>query len=144
MNVEFNHRVVETNGIRMHVVEADHAVAPGMRGYGQTDRPEAIDQYSLLHLVGDIVGLVDALGEPTAVIVGHDWGAPGNTRRAPCPGLGTGHPASARYRPCPGRARPRRALRGARRAGRSLWWRNTPFPVFSRRLRWEKAPTQAA
>jgi len=52
------------------------AVAPDMRGYGQTERPEAIDQYSLLHLVGDIVGLVDALGERTAVVVGHDWGAP--------------------------------------------------------------------
>ena len=39
-----------------------HAVAPDMRGYGQTDRPEAIDQYTLLHLVGDMVGLLDALG----------------------------------------------------------------------------------
>jgi pimeloyl-ACP methyl ester carboxylesterase len=53
-----------------------HAVAPDMRGYGQTDRPEAIDQYTLLHLVGDIVGLVDALGAEPAVIAGHDWGAP--------------------------------------------------------------------
>ena len=53
-----------------------HAVAPDMRGYGQTDRPEAIDQYTLLHLVGDMVGVLDALGEDTAVIAGHDWGAP--------------------------------------------------------------------
>ncbi len=53
-----------------------HAVAPDMRGYGQTDQPEAIDQYTLLHLVGDIVGLLDGLGAPTAVIAGHDWGAP--------------------------------------------------------------------
>jgi len=53
-----------------------HAVAPDMRGYGQTDRPDSIDQYSLLHLVGDMVGLVDALGAETAVIAGHDWGAP--------------------------------------------------------------------
>jgi len=100
------HRTVETNGIRMHVAEqgagplvllchgfpeswyswrhqmaalADagfHAVAPDMRGYGQTDRPAEIDQYTLLHLVGDMVGLVAALGERTAVIAGHDWGAP--------------------------------------------------------------------
>jgi pimeloyl-ACP methyl ester carboxylesterase len=35
------------------------AVAPDMRGYGQTDRPEAIDQYTLLHLVGDMVGVLD-------------------------------------------------------------------------------------
>jgi epoxide hydrolase A/B len=53
-----------------------HAVAPDMRGYGQTDRPEAVDQYTLFHLVGDIVSLLDQLEAPTAVIVGHDWGAP--------------------------------------------------------------------
>jgi pimeloyl-ACP methyl ester carboxylesterase len=53
-----------------------HAVAPDMRGYGESDRPEAIDQYTLLHLVGDMVGVLDALGEQTAVIVGHDWGGP--------------------------------------------------------------------
>ncbi len=43
-----------------------HAVACDMRGYGQTDRPEAIDQYTLFHLVGDVVGLLDALGEEHA------------------------------------------------------------------------------
>ena len=53
-----------------------HAVAPDMRGYGQTDQPEAIDQYTLLHLVGDMVGVLDALEQPTAIIAGHDWGAP--------------------------------------------------------------------
>jgi pimeloyl-ACP methyl ester carboxylesterase len=52
------------------------AVAPDQRGYGQTDRPDAIDQYTMFHLVGDIVGLLDALEAPTAVVVGHDWGAP--------------------------------------------------------------------
>jgi pimeloyl-ACP methyl ester carboxylesterase len=100
------HRFIETNGIRMHVAEKGsgplvllchgfpeswyswrhqidalaaagfHVVAPDMRGYGQTEAPEAIDQYTLLHLVGDMVGVLDALGEPTAVIAGHDWGAP--------------------------------------------------------------------
>ena len=53
-----------------------HVVAPDMRGYGQTEAPEAIDQYTLLHLVGDMVGVLDALGAETAVIAGHDWGAP--------------------------------------------------------------------
>jgi len=52
------------------------AVAPDMRGYGQTDKPEEIEKYTLLHLVGDMVGLIGALGESQAVIVGHDWGAP--------------------------------------------------------------------
>jgi len=46
-----------------------------MRGYGKSDAPEAIDQYTIFHLVGDLVGLLDALEAPTAVIVGHDWGA---------------------------------------------------------------------
>jgi pimeloyl-ACP methyl ester carboxylesterase len=46
-----------------------------MRGYGKSDRPDAIDQYTIFHLVGDLVGLLDALAVPTAVIVGHDWGA---------------------------------------------------------------------
>jgi pimeloyl-ACP methyl ester carboxylesterase len=53
-----------------------HAVAPDMRGYGQSERPEGIDQYTLLHLVGDMVGVLDALHAETAVIAGHDWGAP--------------------------------------------------------------------
>ena len=103
---EISHRSIQTNGIRMHLAEAGvgplvvlchgfpeswyswrhqllalaeagfHAVAPDMRGYGQTDRPAAIDQYTLLHLTGDMVGVLDALGEQTAVIAGHDWGAP--------------------------------------------------------------------
>jgi pimeloyl-ACP methyl ester carboxylesterase len=103
---DFGHRFIQTNGIRMHIAElgegplvllchgfpeswyswrhqlralADagfHAVAPDQRGYGQTDRPDSPSQYTLLHLVGDIVGLLDALGEENAVIVGHDWGAP--------------------------------------------------------------------
>jgi pimeloyl-ACP methyl ester carboxylesterase len=100
------HHVVEANGIRIHVAEQGegpvvlfchgfpeswyswrhqlsalaeagfHAVAPDMRGYGETESPEAIDQYTLLHLVGDMVGVLDALGAETAVIAGHDWGAP--------------------------------------------------------------------
>jgi pimeloyl-ACP methyl ester carboxylesterase len=52
------------------------AVAPDMRGYGGTQSPEPIDQYTLYHLVGDMAELVKALGETQAVIVGHDWGAP--------------------------------------------------------------------
>jgi len=103
---EIAQRTVEANGIRLHVAEAGsgplvvmchgfpeswyswrhqlvalaaagyHAVAPDMRGYGQTDAPAPIEAYTLLHLVGDIVGLVAALGEKTAIVAGHDWGAP--------------------------------------------------------------------
>jgi pimeloyl-ACP methyl ester carboxylesterase len=53
-----------------------HVVAPDMRGCGQTGRREEIDKYTLLHLVGDIVGLLDALDVESSVIAGHDWGAP--------------------------------------------------------------------
>ena len=103
---EIAHRTVETNGIRMHIAEQGEgplvvlchgfpeswyswrhqlpaiaaagfrAVAPDMRGYGRTDQPDAIDQYTLLHLVGDIVGVANALDAAPAVVVGHDWGAP--------------------------------------------------------------------
>src|SRR5689334_11874362 len=51
------------------------AVAPDMRGYGGTDAPAELDAYTALHLVGDMVELVNSLGEQQAVIVGHDWGA---------------------------------------------------------------------
>ncbi len=103
---EITHRTVEANGIRLHLAEAGegplvllchgfpeswhswrsqlkalaeagyHAVAPDMRGYGETDRPEEIEKYTIFHLVGDMVGLIDALGAERAVVVGHDWGAP--------------------------------------------------------------------
>jgi pimeloyl-ACP methyl ester carboxylesterase len=103
---EATHRMVETNDIRLHLAEQGagplvvlchgfpeswyswrhqlaalaaagfHAVAPDMRGYGKTDRPEEIDRYTLFHLVGDMVGVLDALKAEQAVIVGHDWGAP--------------------------------------------------------------------
>ena len=52
------------------------AVAPDMRGYGGTEAPLHVEQYTMLHLVGDTLELVKSLGEKQAVIVGHDWGAP--------------------------------------------------------------------
>jgi pimeloyl-ACP methyl ester carboxylesterase len=106
MMTQVKHRIIETNGIRMHVAEQGagplvvlchgfpeswyswrhqfgalveagfHVVAPDMRGYGQTGGPDEIDKYTLLHLVGDVVGLLDALGVESAVVAGHDWGAP--------------------------------------------------------------------
>ena len=100
------HRTVEVGGLRMHLAEqgtgplvlllhgwpetshswrhqmaplADagyHVVAPDQRGYGGTDAPAEASRYTLLHLVGDVVGLIHALGEREAIVVGHDWGAP--------------------------------------------------------------------
>lgn len=52
-----------------------HVVAPDMRGYGGTDAPPEVKDYDILQLVADMLGVLDALGETQAVMVGHDWGA---------------------------------------------------------------------
>jgi pimeloyl-ACP methyl ester carboxylesterase len=102
---DVTHRMIATNGIRLHVAEQGQgplvilchgfpecwyswrhqlpalakagfrAVAPNLRGYGRSDRPDEVEKYTLLHHLGDVVGLVDALGEREAVIAGHDIGA---------------------------------------------------------------------
>ena len=103
---DINHRTIQTNHINLHIAEAGdgplvvlchgfpeswyswrhqipalaeagfHVVAPDQRGYGTSDAPEEIGAYSIMQLTGDIVGLVHALGEDQAVVVGHDWGSP--------------------------------------------------------------------
>jgi pimeloyl-ACP methyl ester carboxylesterase len=50
-------------------------IAPDMRGYGLSSAPADPDVYTPLHTAGDLVGLLDALKIPSAVLVGHDWGA---------------------------------------------------------------------
>ncbi len=102
---QITHRTIETNGIRMQLAEAGsgplvllchgwpeswyswrhqlpalasagyHAVAPDMRGYGRTDAPPAVESYTVMHLIADLLGVLDALRESRAVIVGHDWGS---------------------------------------------------------------------
>ena len=102
---EVTHRMIETNGIRLHVAEQGEGpliilchgfpecwyswrhqlpalakagfrvVAPDLRGYGRSDRPKEVEAYTILHHIGDIVGLVDAMGARQAVIAGHDIGA---------------------------------------------------------------------
>jgi len=52
------------------------AVAIDQRGYGRSSKLWDALEYRVSRLVGDAVGVVRALGEKTAVIVGHDWGAP--------------------------------------------------------------------
>ena len=100
------HQMVDAGGLPMHIAEAGtgplvillhgfpecwyswrhqlpalaeagfHAVAPDQRGYCRSGRPRPVEQYTILHLAGDIIALMDALGEQTAVVAGHDWGAP--------------------------------------------------------------------
>jgi pimeloyl-ACP methyl ester carboxylesterase len=58
------------------LAEAGHRViAPDLRGFGGTDKPEKVEDYKMRTLVGDAVGLLDALGVDRAAVVGHDWGA---------------------------------------------------------------------
>jgi len=101
---EITHKLIEANGIRIHVAEAGEgfpvllchgfpeiwyswrhqmralaaagyrALAPDQRGYGETSAPDAIEKYSIHHLVGDLTSLLEALGLERAVVVGHDWG----------------------------------------------------------------------
>ena len=51
------------------------AIAPDMRGFGGSSAPEAVEDYDISHLCGDLTGLVTAYGENQAILVGHDWGA---------------------------------------------------------------------
>jgi len=58
------------------VVEAGYrAIAPDLRGFGDSDAPEGVDKYGLFDFMGDVVGILDALGIEKAHVVGHDWGA---------------------------------------------------------------------
>lgn len=97
------HRYAEVNGIRLHYAEAGegklllflhgfpefwyewkdqlaefgrdyHAVAPDMRGYNLSEKPEGLDQYGIEHLVEDVRALIDQLGGKPCVLVAHDWG----------------------------------------------------------------------
>jgi pimeloyl-ACP methyl ester carboxylesterase len=98
-------RRVQLNGIALHVVEEGagplvvlchgfpelafswrhqlpalasegyRVVAPDMRGFGQSSRPAEVEAYDVVSLCGDMTGLLDALGEDSAIFVGHDWGA---------------------------------------------------------------------
>jgi pimeloyl-ACP methyl ester carboxylesterase len=102
---EVRHRMIETNGIQIHIAERGtgpvvilchgfpecwyswrhqlqalaeagfRAVAFDLRGYGRSGSPEGVEKYTLLHYIGDVVGLLDALGVKQAVIAGHDVGA---------------------------------------------------------------------
>jgi pimeloyl-ACP methyl ester carboxylesterase len=104
--MELTHRIVPSNGIRLHLVECGEgptvvlvhgfpeswyswrhqlpalaeagyrAVAIDVRGYGRSSKPVTVPDYRMTKNVGDIVGLVGALGRDKVTIVGHDHGAP--------------------------------------------------------------------
>jgi pimeloyl-ACP methyl ester carboxylesterase len=102
----FTHRFATVNGIRIHYVDEGQGplllllhgypflwylwrhqikalaasgyrvVAPDQRGYGQTDCPPDVDSYNITHIVGDVVGLMQALDSKSAILIGQDWGSP--------------------------------------------------------------------
>lgn len=51
-----------------------HAVAPDMRGYNESDKPEGTEAYTRPNLTGDVADLIDHFGADEAVVAGHDWG----------------------------------------------------------------------
>jgi pimeloyl-ACP methyl ester carboxylesterase len=55
--------------------EGYRVVAPDMRGYGATDAPPNVEDYDIVQLAADMVGIVDAYGEDKAILMGHDWGS---------------------------------------------------------------------
>ncbi|KAK4418116.1 Epoxide hydrolase A [Sesamum alatum] len=99
------HRHIQTNGINIHVAEIGEgpailflhgfpelwytwrhqmlslssrgyrAIAPDLRGYGDSDAPPSPSSYTAFHIIGDLVGMLDALGLDQVFLVGHDWGA---------------------------------------------------------------------
>ncbi|MFW9779347.1 MAG: alpha/beta fold hydrolase [Candidatus Heimdallarchaeota archaeon] len=103
MKEDWKHNFIDIGEIRLHYVEqgtgdliillhgfpdfwytwrkqipslSEHyrVVAPDLRGYNKSSKPEGVDQYTTHFLVQDIVGLIESLGEEKAVVVGHDWG----------------------------------------------------------------------
>ncbi|KAH9689514.1 AB hydrolase-1 domain-containing protein [Citrus sinensis] len=102
---EIKHGMVGVNGIRMHIAEKGEgpvvlflhgfpelwytwrrqilalsslgyrAIAPDLRGYGDTEAPSSISSYSCHHIVGDLVALINSLGVEQVFVVAHDWGA---------------------------------------------------------------------
>ncbi|XP_078439846.1 epoxide hydrolase 3-like [Wolffia australiana] len=100
-----HHRMLRVNGIVMHVAEKGsgpsilllhgfpelwyswrhqiscfaargfRAIAPDLRGYGDTEVPPSPASYSILHIVGDLIALLDVLAIDKVFLVGHDWGA---------------------------------------------------------------------
>ncbi len=74
------HGFPDTSALWRHQVAALTAagfrtIAPDMRGRGRSDRPPEVADYALTKIVGDVTGIMDALGVQRAHVVGHDWGA---------------------------------------------------------------------
>ena len=106
MYPDISNRKVKTNGIHLNIAEQGsgplvllihgfpeswyswrhqfaplsaagyRVVAPDMRGYGDSEKPCQVSSYNQIEIVNDIRGVVTALGYESAIVIGHDWGAP--------------------------------------------------------------------
>jgi pimeloyl-ACP methyl ester carboxylesterase len=60
-----------------HFSELGYTVAAlDVRGYGRSSKPQEIAAYSIRNLASDVAAAIDELGNGTAIVFGHDWGAP--------------------------------------------------------------------
>src|SRR5437867_3857398 len=50
-------------------------VVPDLRGFGESDRPTAVDDYGVMHSVADMLAILEALGVERTHVMGHDYGA---------------------------------------------------------------------
>jgi len=81
-------------------------IAPDLRGFGASEKPEAVKDYAIGRSAGDMVAVLDALAIERADVVGHDFGAvvawvlaarfPHRVDRLVA--MSVGHPATARER----------------------------------------------
>ncbi|HEV2239143.1 MAG TPA: alpha/beta hydrolase [Ktedonobacterales bacterium] len=74
------HGFPDTSSVWRHQIPALtaiglRAIAPDLRGRGQTERPDRVEEYALANMVADVAALLDALEIGRAHIIGHDWGA---------------------------------------------------------------------
>lgn len=104
IHTEMMHGYAQANGVRLHYVEQGtgplvillhgfpdfwyswrdqipalaaagyRVVAPDLRGYNESERPQGIEAYKIDTLAADVAALVAALGAERATVVGHDWG----------------------------------------------------------------------
>ncbi len=59
------------------IAEAGYRVlVPDVRGYGGSEKPYPVEAYDMATMMADVLGLMDAMGEDQAILIGHDWGAP--------------------------------------------------------------------
>jgi len=49
-------------------------VAPDLRGYNLSDKPEGVEKYTIKEIAADLAGLFDALGDGPVILAAHDWG----------------------------------------------------------------------